>query len=323
MIPKIISNVISDEMSEVDTVIRGQLHSRIPLISEIGDHLIGSGGKRLRPALVVLSALASNYQSGMDHFRLAAVVEFIHTATLLHDDVVDESGLRRGRTTANVVFGNAATVLVGDFLYSRAFQLVAQIRNPEVTKELANATNTIAEGEIKQLINLQDPEISEDTYYNIVRSKTAQLFETSGKLGGILGGLEADAIDALGSYGMHMGTAFQLVDDALDYSGDEHEIGKNLGDDFFEGKVTLPLIHVIKNGSMEEAEFVKNAIKNNSMEDLKRVKEILKLNKVIEYVHHKADHEVNQAIAALDIISPSKYKTCLIELAQFATNRTS
>ena len=321
MTPKLISTIIPGEMSKVDDMIVHYLYSPIKIIQEVGAHIIKSGGKRLRPAIVVLSALASNYNSGTNHLKLATVVEFIHTATLLHDDVVDESRLRRGSATANVIFGNAATVLVGDFLYSRAFQLVAEIENDQVTYELAQATNTIAEGEISQLINLQDPEISEDTYYAIVRSKTARLFETAAKLGAILGGLENHACEAFASYGSHMGVAFQLIDDALDYSGDKDTIGKNLGDDFSQGKVTLPLIYVMKNGSDKQRKFLRDAIKSQSDSNLERVVEVMELNNAIEYVHGKAKIEIQLAIDALQAISDSKYKKCLIDLAKFSIER--
>ncbi len=321
MIPKIITNTIPNEMSAVDRMIRDRLHSRVDLIKDVSKYIIGGGGKRLRPALVILSSLASGYSEGNDHFKLAAVVEFIHTATLLHDDVVDDSSLRRGNATANVVFDNSATVLVGDFLYSRAFQLVAEIQNQEVTKELANATNTIAEGEVDQLVNLQDPEITEDTYYQIVRSKTAQLFEVAGRLGAIIGNSEGGTRTALAEYGSHMGTAFQLIDDALDYSGDTAKIGKRLGDDFSQGKVTLPLIHAMAYGSKKEVENIRDAIVTKSTANLPLIIDILESQGSIDYVYGKAGYEVGRAIEALGNVPDSKYRKCMVDLAKFSVER--
>ena len=271
---------------------------------------------------MLLSSLASNYKNGNDHFKLAAVVEFIHSATLLHDDVVDDSMLRRGRATANKIFGNSATVLVGDFLYSRAFQLVSEVKNFEVTLELSTATNIIAEGEIRQLINLNDPEITEETYYKIVRSKTSQLFQTAGRLGAILGApKDMEMWDALGKFGMHIGTAFQLIDDALDYSGDINKIGKNLGDDFSQGKVTLPLIHVLREGSCSDVELVRSAIKNSSSSNLDRIIKVLQSYDAIGHTRAVAKEEVKKAVCALDMLRDSKYKRCLRDLAEFSVSR--
>ncbi len=324
MIPKSISHVILREMVAVDDVIRTSLRSNIDLIEKVATHIVGGGGKRLRPALVVLSSLASGLnEAGSNHYKLAAVVEFIHTATLLHDDVVDESELRRGKASANSVFGNEAAVLVGDFLYSRAFQLVAEVENLDVTAELANATNTIAEGEVKQLIDLGDPNITENRYFEILISKTAQLFKTSCRLGAILGNLDDEQSGSLESYGLNLGIAFQLIDDALDYRGDESKFGKKIGDDFSQGKVTLPLIHAMKKGSMSETAFIKDAIKLRSISRLDKLLDILVSTKSIEYVDERARQQINIAIESLRPLSDSKYKKCLVDLATFALIRDS
>ncbi|MGH6629674.1 MAG: polyprenyl synthetase family protein, partial [Burkholderiales bacterium] len=238
-------------MLAVDAVIRGRLHSDVVLIRQVAEHIIGSGGKRLRPTLVILAAGACGYR-GSAHHQLAAVVEFIHTATLLHDDVVDDSSMRRGRATANAAFGNAASVLVGDFLYSRAFQMMVEVGSMRVMEVLADATNTIAEGEVLQLLNIHNVDVTEQHYLRVIRSKTAKLFEAAGQLGAILGGAPAQIESALAAYGTHLGTAFQLVDDILDYSGDLAQTGKNLGDDLAEGKMTLPLIYAMRNGSPQQ-----------------------------------------------------------------------
>ena len=321
MIPRIITDTIPDEMSAVNEMIRSQLYSQVDLIKDVSSYIIKGGGKRLRPALVILSSLASGYSGGNDHLKLAAVVEFIHTATLLHDDVVDDSSLRRGNATANVVFDNSATVLVGDFLYSRAFQMVAELHNHRVTEALANATNTIAEGEVQQLVSLQDPDVSEETYYKIVRSKTAQLFEAAGRLGAIIGNIQEDVQEALADYGSHMGTAFQLIDDALDYSGDTTKIGKKLGDDLSQGKVTLPLIHAMSSGSKQEAKLIRDIILTRSNVDMVNVIEVLEKRGSISYVYGKADYEVERAVDALQNVPDTRFKKCMIDLALFAVER--
>ena len=240
--------LIGADMKAVDAVIRNRLHSEVVLVRQVAEYIIGSGGKRLRPALVLLAAGALGYR-GRFHHDLAAVVEFIHTATLLHDDVVDESSLRRGRDTANAIFGNAASVLVGDFLYSRAFQIMTAVDDMRIMRVLSDATNVIAEGEVLQLMNCHDADVDEARYLQVIRYKTAKLFEAAAQLGAILGGATPEIERALADYGMHLGTAFQLVDDVLDYSGQEGDTGKHLGDDLAEGKPTLPLIHVMQNGS--------------------------------------------------------------------------
>src|SRR5512143_1605222 len=257
-------------MAAVDQVIRTRLHSEVALVSQVGEYIVNSGGKRLRPALVVLSAQAFGY-GGRHHHELAAVVEFIHTATLLHDDVVDESELRRGNRTANALFGNAASVLVGDFLYSRAFQMMVTVDSMRVMRVLADATNTIAEGEVLQLLNCHDAGVDVPSYLRVIRFKTAKLFEAGARLGAILGQVSPQVEEGLARYGMHLGTAFQLIDDVLDYSGDEHATGKHLGDDLAEGKPTLPLIHVMQRGSPAQAGLVRHAIEHGGRDDFPSV----------------------------------------------------
>ena len=249
---------IDADMRAVDAVVRTRLHSEVVLVRQVAEYIISAGGKRMRPALVLLSAGACGY-AGTRHHELAAVVEFIHTATLLHDDVVDESSLRRGRETANAVFCNPASVLVGDFLYSRAFQIMVGVGSMRVMQVLADATNVIAEGEVLQLMNCRNADIGVDAYLQVIRYKTAKLFEAAGQLGAILGDAGPEIEQAMAFYGMHIGTAFQLIDDVLDYSGHEAETGKHLGDDLAEGKPTLPLIHVIQHGSPEQAALVRDA----------------------------------------------------------------
>ncbi|MGH8677887.1 MAG: octaprenyl diphosphate synthase [Burkholderiales bacterium] len=307
-------------MLAVDAVIRGRLHSDVVLIRQVAEHIIGSGGKRLRPTLVILAAGACGYR-GSAHHQLAAVVEFIHTATLLHDDVVDDSSMRRGRATANAAFGNAASVLVGDFLYSRAFQMMVEVGSMRVMEVLADATNTIAEGEVLQLLNVHNVDVTEQYYLRVIRSKTAKLFEAAGQLGAILGGAPAPIESALAAYGTHLGTAFQLVDDILDYSGDLAQTGKNLGDDLAEGKMTLPLIYAMRNGSPQQGELIRRAISDGGLSDFKPVLAAIVGCGALEYSRARAQKEALRATAALTPVSNSKYRDCLLELAAFAVNR--
>ncbi|MCK5435855.1 MAG: polyprenyl synthetase family protein, partial [Nitrosomonadaceae bacterium] len=255
-----IRKLIKVDMDAMDEVIRVKLHSDVVLVRQVGEYIINSGGKRLRPALVILSAGTFGY-TGKYHHNLAAIIEFIHTATLLHDDVVDASELRRSKATANTLFGNAASVLVGDFLYSRAFQMMVEVNNMRIMQVLADATNTIAEGEVLQLLNCRNPDVKEENYLQVIRYKTAKLFEAATRLGAILCSVTPAEEESMAAYGMHLGTAFQLTDDMLDYSGDYHDTGKNLGDDLAEGKPTLPLIYAMKTGSEEQVTIVRNAIK--------------------------------------------------------------
>lgn len=315
-----IRNLIAKDMGDVDTVIRQKLHSHVALIQQVSKYIINSGGKRLRPALVVLSAGVFGY-SGSSHHVLAAVVEFIHTATLLHDDVVDDSSMRRNHATANALFGNAASVLVGDFLYSRAFQMMVEIQNMRVMEVLADATNTIAEGEVLQLLNCRDPNVEEENYLRVIRFKTAKLFEAAARLGAILGTASPAEEIALAAYGMHLGTAFQLVDDLFDYSGDNHDTGKNLGDDLAEGKPTLPLIFAARTGNTHQADTIRRAIETGGADGFEPVLQIIRETGALDYAKQCAQKESGMALAAIEAISDSVYKQCLTQLADFAVNR--
>jgi octaprenyl-diphosphate synthase len=315
-----IRSLIAADMQAVDALIRLRLDSDVVLIRTIAQYIIGGGGKRLRPALVLLAAGAVDYR-GRDHHELAAVIEFIHTATLLHDDVVDESELRRGRKTANAEFGNSASVLVGDFLYSRAFQMMVGVGNMRVMEVLADATNTIAEGEVLQLLNSHNTRVSEDQYLEVIRRKTAKLFEAAAQLGGALGGAGAEIEQGLARYGMHLGTAFQLIDDVLDYSGDTAHTGKNLGDDLNEGKPTLPLIYVMERGSAQQAEVVRRAIEHGGRGEFDSVYAAIESTGALTYARSKAGEEARAARDALAPLPNSNYKRCLLELAAFAVER--
>jgi len=307
-------------MAAVDQVIRKRLHSEVLLINQVGEYIINSGGKRLRPALVVLSAEAFGYR-GKFHHDLAAVVEFIHTATLLHDDVVDESELRRGRDTANALYGNAASVLVGDFLYSRAFQMMVDVGEMRVMQTLADATNIIAEGEVLQLLNCHDASVDAANYMRVIHCKTAKLFEAAMRLGAILGKASTADEEAAAKYGMHIGTAFQLVDDVLDYSADETETGKHLGDDLAEGKPTLPLIYAMQHGTAEQAAVVRTAIEQGDVEKFDVVLQIIQATGALDFTRQQALREAEDAIAAIAGLNDSKHKQCLLELARFAATR--
>ena len=316
-----IREFIAEDLRAVDEVIRSRLQSEVVLIRRIADYIIGGGGKRLRPALLILSAHACGY-SGRHHHDLAAVVEFIHTATLLHDDVVDESGLRRGQATANALFGNAAAVLVGDFVYSRAFQMMVEVESMRVLRVLADATNVIAEGEVLQLMNCRNPDLSEEGYLQVIRYKTAKLFEAATRLGAILGNAGTVAEEAMAAYGSHLGTAFQLIDDVLDYSGDHAVIGKNVGDDLAEGKTTLPLIYAMKHGSAKQAEFVRHAIRSGGLDELAAVLEAIRASGALEYSRAQAQAESRMACEALEVLPRSNYRDYLLQLTDFAVTRT-
>lgn len=315
-----IRSCIEADMRAVDAVIRQRLHSEVVLIGQVSEYIINSGGKRLRPALVLLAAGAFGYR-GTHHHELAAVVEFIHTATLLHDDVVDESSLRRGRATANAMFGNAASVLVGDFLYSRAFQMMVGVNSLRVMEVLADATNIIAEGEVLQLLNCHDPEIDEERYLRVIHYKTAKLFEAAGRLGAILGNVPRQDEDAMAEYGMRLGTAFQLIDDVLDYSGDHQDTGKNVGDDLAEGKPTLPLIYTIKHGTPAQAGVVRHAIEHGGLEELQPVLQAIRDTGALDYTRAQAKREAQAACAAISHLPGSNYKDSLLQLADFAVAR--
>ena len=307
-------------MAAVDTTIRRRLDSDVVLVRQVAEYIIAAGGKRLRPALVLLAAGAMGYRGG-HHVELAAVVEFIHTATLLHDDVVDESELRRGRKTANAEFGNAASVLVGDFLYSRAFQMMVGVKSMRVMEVLADATNAIAEGEVLQLLNTHDFGVTEPAYIDVIRRKTAKLFEAAAQLGAILGHSGSEIEQGLARYGMHLGTAFQLIDDVLDYSGDAAHTGKNLGDDLSEGKPTLPLIYVMKQGAPEQADLVRSAIEHGGRDQFEAVLKAIHAAGALEYVRHKAQEEARAARQEISSLPNSKYKDSLLKLTAFAVER--
>ncbi|MER2515894.1 octaprenyl diphosphate synthase [Candidatus Accumulibacter phosphatis] len=313
-------SLIGADMKAVDAVIRQRLHSEVALVCQVAEYIVQSGGKRLRPALVLLSAGALGYR-GRHHHELAAVIEFIHTATLLHDDVVDGSDLRRGRETANALFGNSASVLVGDFLYSRAFQMMVVVDDMRIMQVLSDATNVIAEGEVLQLMNCHDAGIDEQGYLQVIRYKTAKLFEAAAQLGAIIGGGDAAVEKAMAIYGLHLGTAFQLIDDVLDYSGSEVETGKHLGDDLAEGKPTLPLIFVLRNGNPEQAACVRRAIENGGRNDFPLVLAAIRASGALQYAKQKAKAEAELAAAALDVLPASQYKDSLLELCLFAVAR--
>jgi octaprenyl-diphosphate synthase len=318
--PEIIHSLIADDLKQVDAVIRDRLDSDVVLIRQVADYIIGSGGKRLRPALVILSAGACGY-AGRHHHQLAAVVEFIHTATLLHDDVVDDSHMRRGRATANSTFGNPAAVLVGDFLYSRAFQMMVDVQSMRIMEVLADATNAIAEGEVMQLLHVHNADVNEQDYLRVIRAKTAKLFEAAGRLGAILAGAPPEQEKALADYGMHLGTAFQLVDDILDYSGDLAQTGKNLGDDLAEGKTTLPIIYAMGHGSAEQGAIIRNALIEGGLNDFEPVMKAIRETGALEYTRMRAEASAREARDAITALSDSKYRDSLLELAAFAVTR--
>ena len=315
-----LKKLLAADMEAVDQVIRTRLHSDVALVSQVGEYIVNSGGKRLRPALVVLSAKAFGY-SGTQHHDLAAVVEFIHTATLLHDDVVDESDLRRGQATASALFGNSASVLVGDFLYSRAFQMMVEVGDMRVMQIMSDATNIIAEGEVLQLLNCHDATVDAENYLRVIYCKTAKLFEAAMCLGAILAQADQASVQAVAQYGVHLGTAFQLVDDVLDYSGDAQEIGKNLGDDLAEGKPTLPLIYAMQHGSAVQAELVREAIEEGDIELFDEVLQVVQQTGALEYTRQQAQREAATACAALAGLPDTPYKKSLMELADFAATR--
>ena len=315
-------SLIEPDMAAVDAVIRRQLHSDVVLIRQVAEYIIQSGSKRMRPALLLLAAGAVGF-NGKEKHELAAVVEFIHTATLLHDDVVDESDLRRGRETANAAFGNAASVLVGDFLYTRAFQMMVAVDNMRVMQILANATNIIAEGEVLQLMNCHDADVDESRYLQVIRYKTAKLFEAASQLGALLGKVDSATEQALAAYGMHLGTAFQLIDDVLDYSGQEVSTGKHLGDDLAEGKPTLPLIYVMQHGTPEEAACVRQAIENGGREDFPAVLAAIQRSGALQHARACAENEANLAREAISALGDSIYKKALIELSVLAVERSN
>jgi len=316
-----IRSFVEADLRAVDAVIRARLDSGVPLIRQVAEYIVGGGGKRLRPLLLLLAAGAFGYRGRHCH-ELAAVVEFIHTATLLHDDVVDESDLRRGRSTANTLFGNSAAVLVGDFVYSRAFQMMVEVDNIRVLRVLADATNVIAEGEVMQLMSCRNPDIQESDYLGVIRCKTAKLFEAATRLGAILGGASRANENAVADYGMRLGTAFQLIDDVLDYSGEQAVIGKNLGDDLAEGKPTLPLIYAIQHGTDAQARLVRHAIEHGGRDELAAVIDAMRLTGALDYAREQARRESRAAGDALARLPHSRQRDYLLQLADFAVTRT-
>jgi octaprenyl-diphosphate synthase len=317
---QIIAQSIAADMDAVNAVIRQKLHSEVSLVNQIAEYIISAGGKRIRPVLVLLIANAYSYR-GSAHHELAAVVEFIHTATLLHDDVVDESSLRRGRETANALFGNAASVLVGDFLYSRSFQMMVALDNMRVMQILSDATNVIAEGEVMQLLNMHDPDVSHERYLQVIRSKTAKLFEAAAQLGALISGATEAQIDAAGEYGRSLGTAFQLIDDVLDYAGDAAEIGKNVGDDLREGKPTLPLIWVMEHGTEEQRQLIRSCIEQGDEQHFDAVLAAVTNSGALDFTRREAEAAARRAAEAVADLPASEYKDALLLLCTFAVDR--
>ena len=314
--------LVAADLAAVDAEIRRQLASDVLLVNQVGEYIVGGGGKRLRPLLVVLAARAAGARSTA-HIPVAALIEFIHTATLLHDDVVDESARRRGRETANEAFGNPASVLVGDFLYSRAFQMMASLDSAAVIRVMADATNTIAAGEVMQLMNSGDPDTTEVRYMEVIYRKTARLFEAGAQIAGIIAGATAPTQAALTVYGKHLGIAFQLIDDALDYRGDAEELGKNIGDDLAEGKPTLPLIHALRHADAREAAMIRRAIEQGGTEQQASIRSVVDATGGLDYTAELAGREVEKALGALAGVPASPYRDALAGLARFAVSRGS
>jgi len=317
-----VAALADDDMAAVNKLIRSSLESDVALVSQVSEYIVMSGGKRLRPLIVLLAARALGYE-GNQHVRAATIVEFIHTATLLHDDVVDSSERRRGQDSANTVFGNQASVLVGDFLYSRSFQMMVDIGDMHVMRILANATNTIAAGEVMQLMNVHDPDTSEHDYQQVIYRKTARLFEAGAQIAAVLANRDPGDEAAMIRYGQHLGTAFQLIDDALDYSASADELGKNLGDDLAEGKATLPLIYAMQAGTAAQRDLIRTAIIEGGLEQMDPIQEIIHATGALEYTAAKAREAADSAITVLNDIPDNEYRQALISLAEFAIQRRS
>ncbi|MGL5107889.1 MAG: octaprenyl diphosphate synthase [Vibrio ordalii] len=319
---KAIQTLTADDMAKVNETIQAQLNSDVSLINQLGFYIVSGGGKRLRPLLAILSARALGYQ-GEAHTTAAAFIEFLHTATLLHDDVVDESDMRRGKATANAAFGNAASVLVGDFIYTRSFQMMTTLGSLRILELMSDAVNVIAEGEVQQLMNCNDPNTTEENYLQVIYSKTARLFEAATQIGAILSNASPEIETALQNYGKYLGTAFQLIDDVMDYTSDGSEMGKNVGDDLAEGKPTLPLLYAMQHGTPEQKEMIREAIeKANGIEQLDAILAAMIQTGSLEYTTNKALEEADKAINELSILPESEYKQALIALAHMAVNRT-
>ncbi|EGU41045.1 octaprenyl diphosphate synthase [Vibrio scophthalmi] len=319
---KAIQTLTASDMAKVNETIQAQLNSDVSLINQLGFYIVSGGGKRIRPLLAVLTARALGYQ-GEAHTTSAAFIEFIHTATLLHDDVVDESDMRRGKATANAAFGNAASVLVGDFIYTRSFQMMTELGSLKILKLMSDAVNVIAEGEVLQLMNCNNPDTTEENYMQVIYSKTARLFEAATQIGAILTDSPAEVELALQNYGKYLGTAFQLIDDVMDYTSDGEDMGKNVGDDLAEGKPTLPLLHAMHHGDKEQAAMIREAIeKSNGMDRLNDILAIMDQAGSLDYTRQKANEEADKAIAELAVLPESEYKQALITLAHLSVNRT-
>jgi octaprenyl-diphosphate synthase len=319
---KNIQTLAQKDMTAVNNVIYSQINSDVALINQLGVYIVNAGGKRMRPMLTVLAARAFGYQ-GNDHISIAAIIEFIHTATLLHDDVVDESNMRRGRETANALFGNSASVLVGDFLYTRSFQMMTQLGNMRIMDILSDTTNIVAEGEVLQLMNCNDPDTTEESYFEVIYCKTAKLFEAATRLAAVIAGQDEKTEKAMQEYGKYLGTAFQLVDDIMDYTADAKAMGKNIGDDLAEGKPTLPLLYAMQHGNAQQKQLIRDAIVHcNGMEHLDEILAAMEQTGSLVYTQKKAELEADKAINALHILPESEHKQALISLAHIAANRT-
>ena len=320
---KQIQALAQHDMTSVNDLIYQQVQSDVALINQLGIYIVNSGGKRMRPMLSVLAARALNYQ-GKDHISIAAIIEFIHTATLLHDDVVDESMMRRGRETANALFGNSASVLVGDFLYTRSFQMMVGLNNMKIMKILSDATNIVAEGEVLQLMNCNDPSTTEESYMEVIYCKTAKLFEAATRLAAVVSNQDETIETAMADYGKHLGTAFQLVDDIMDYTADAKEMGKNVGDDLAEGKPTLPLLYAMVNGNEHQRQLIADAIENcTGMDHLDEIMAAMEATGSLRYTQQQAEKEADKAIQALHVLPDSEHKAALIALAHIAANRSA
>ena len=316
-----IQALAANDMQLVNAEILAQLNSEVPLINQLGFYIISGGGKRIRPLITVLAARALGYQ-GSKQITTAAFIEFVHTATLLHDDVVDESDMRRGRETANAAFGNAASVLVGDYIYTRSFQMMTSVDSLEVLKVMSAATNALAEGEVQQLMNVNDPNTTEESYMRVIYNKTARLFEAATQCVAIVANVGEEIETALKNYGCYLGTAFQLVDDILDYSANAQALGKNVGDDYVEGKPTMPLLHARRHGNEEQANLIRQAIENGgNREDIDQVLSIMAEHKSLDYTMEKAKSEAQKAVDALAVLPESEYKQALISLAWLSVDR--
>ncbi|HMN44095.1 MAG TPA: octaprenyl diphosphate synthase [Povalibacter sp.] len=316
-----VKQLVAGDLKEVDRVIRDRLASDVVLVNQVAEYIVGSGGKRLRPLVVVVAARACGL-TDQKHTQAAAIIEFIHTATLLHDDVVDHSAQRRGQDTANSLWGNEASVLVGDYVYSRSFEMMVDLGSMRIMDVMARATNRIAEGEVLQLMNAHDPDTTEERYFEVIHRKTAQLFEAGSQVAAILAGSSPAIEDAMKRYGRHLGTAFQLVDDALDYRADRDALGKNLGDDLAEGKPTLPLIYAMKHGTDAERAMIRNSIENGLAENLPQITAAIESTGGLAYTARLARQEASLAIEALAVLPDSQYKQALRELADFSVERT-